>query len=131
MSNEIVGRGWSFPPNIGSQGGLALAKETSEIEQAMMIVLSTAQGERVMRPTFGSRLPELIFEPANKRTLALAEEYTREALAMWEPRISIDDVVAYLDESPTGRILIDIEYTINNSNDSRSLVYPFYSIPAE
>jgi len=45
-----------------------------------------------MRPTFGSRLSEFLFEPANERTLALVEEVVHEALAMWEPRIDVDRI---------------------------------------
>lgn len=130
MSNEIIGRGWSFPPQIGAQGGLALTREVSEVEQSILIILSTTPGERVMRPTFGSRLHELLFEPANPRTLSLVEDYIREALGMWEPRIETDSVTAYLDHGTIGRILIDIEYTVKETNDERSLVYPFYHIPA-
>ncbi len=131
MPKEIIGRGWSFPPQSGGQGGFSLTNELNEVEQAMVIILATSPGERVMRPTFGSRLQELIFEPCNGRTLAIAEEYTREALAMWEPRIEVDEVMAYVDDSDIGRIIIEVEYTSKNSNDPRSLVYPFYTIPGE
>ncbi len=131
MPKEIVGRGWSFPPRIGVQGGFSMTNELNEIEQSLVIILATSPGERVMRPTFGSRLQELLFEPCNPRTLAMVEEYTREALAMWEPRIEVDEVIAYIDDNEVGRIIIDVEYTTKNSNDPRSLVYPFYTIPSE
>ena len=84
-----------------------------------------------MRPTFGSRLSEFLFEPANERTLALVEEVVHEALAMWEPRIDVDRVTTTLDPVTANRILIDIEYIVKDTSDVRSLVYPFYSIPAE
>ena len=54
MANEIVGRGWAFPLQIGSQGGFALTNQRSELEQAVRIILTTAPGQRVMRPTFGA-----------------------------------------------------------------------------
>lgn len=129
MPGELIGRGWAFPMHIGAQGGLALSNETSELDQSINIILSTTPGERVMRTSFGSRLHELLFEPCNARTLSLVVEYTREALSMWEPRIEINDIIAYQDSWITGRILIEIEYTAKNSNDPRSLVYPFYTIP--
>lgn len=131
MAQEIVGSGWSFPPKIGSQGGFALTREVSEIDQSILIILSTTPGERVMRPTFGSRLSEFIFEPANERTLAQVEEVVHEALAMWEPRIDVDRVTTMLDPTALNRILIDIEYIVKDTSDVRSLVYPFYSIPGE
>ena len=129
MPKAIVGRGWSFPPGIGVQGGLALTHEHSEITQAIIIILTTSIGERVMRPTFGSNLPDLMFEPITTHTLNLAGRYVEEALGMWEPRIEVTEVTAVVDEARHGRILIDIEYNVKNTNDKRSLVFPFYTIP--
>lgn len=127
--SELIGTGWAFPLTVGAQGGLALATEKNEIEQAIAIILTTSIGERVMRPTFGSRLSELIFEPCNSRTLTLTEQYVNDALMMWEPRIEVDSVTAMTTAEADGHIYIDIQYTIKNTNDKRSLVYPFYTIP--
>ena len=129
MASELVGRGWAFPPMIDLQGGLAITNDWSEINQAVTIILTTAIGERVMRSTFGSRLHELIYEPINGPTLALAEEYVRDALGMWEPRIELTNVRASRDTEHQGRILIDIDYEIKPTHDRRSLVHPFYIIP--
>ncbi|MCA9982940.1 MAG: GPW/gp25 family protein, partial [Anaerolineales bacterium] len=89
MAHSIVGRGLTFPLGINSQGGFALTSFRSELEQAIAIILATTPGERVMRPRFGSRLNELLYEPNNSRTAALAEQYVEDALAMWEPRIRV------------------------------------------
>jgi hypothetical protein len=133
MTHEIIGRGWTFPLKINSQGGIALTSERNEIEQAMVIILSTEIGQRVMRPTFGSRLHELVFAPNNQHTLALARRYTEEALRMWEPRITNLDIKVRPDETPAkeSRLLIEINYQVKATNDKRSLVYPFYLLPEE
>jgi len=93
LSIDFIGRGWSFPPQINSRGGLALADRYEDIAQAIHIILSSVPGERVMRPTFGSRLHELIFASINSETMALARRYVQDALSMWEPRIRIIDIV--------------------------------------
>lgn len=131
MPEEIVGRGWAFPIGIGAQGGMALASARSEIDQSIHIILSTAIGERVMRPTFGSRLHELVFAPCSEQTMALASQYAEEALAMWEPRLEITEITTVADAARNGRILINIQYEIKATSDRRSLVYPFYIIPEE
>jgi phage baseplate assembly protein W len=131
MTQEIVGRGWAFPPRIGPQGGLALTNERSEIEQAIRIILSTSPGQRVMRPTFGCRLHDLVFAPNNSRTAAQARRYVEEALGMWEPRIDVTRVNAQPDPEDTSRLLVGIEYKVKSTHDQRSLVYPFYLIPEE
>lgn len=130
MSTDIIGSGWSFPPNIGAQGGLALTNRRNEIDQAIWIILSTSIGERVMRATFGSRLHELFFEPLDTRTMAQAEAYVSEALAMWEPRIEVLRVVAEPDHD-NSVMQITVEYAVKQTNDTRTLVYPFYTIPEE
>lgn len=131
MANEIIGRGWAFPPNIGPQGRLALTNERNEIDQAIRIILSTSPGQRVMRPTFGCRLHELIFAPNNSQTAARARRYVEEALRMWEPRIDVTRVDVQPDPEDTSRLLIEIEHEVKATHDRRSLVYPFYLTPEE
>lgn len=131
MPAEIVGRGWAFPPKIDAQGGLALTSERSELEQSIQIILSTSPGQRVMRPTFGSRLHELVFAPNNSQTAAQARRFVEEALGMWEPRIRVMLVDVQPDRYDTSRLLIRVEYQVKSNHDKRSLVYPFYLIPGE
>ena len=131
MTNEIVGRGWAFPPQIGMQGGLALTSPQNEIEQAIRVILSTSPGERVMRPSFGCRLHELVFDPNNSYTAARARRYVEEALGMWEPRVTVNEVTVRADPDEASRLLIEISYDVKASHDRRSLVYPFYLIPDE
>ena len=133
MPKELVGRGLSFPLQINPQGGLSLTSEVDEIMQAITIILSTIPGQRVMRPTFGSRLHELVFSPNSQETAALAERYAREALMMWEPRIEAVAVSALIDATHhMGSVLqLHIDFRIKTTNDKRSLVYPFYLIPEE
>lgn len=133
-ANEtIIGRGWAFPLGVDSRGVISLTDEQSEIEQAILIILSTPIGTRVMRPTFGSRLHELVFAPNNSQTAAQARRYVEEALGMWEPRIRVRNVEV-LPDTQSGndsRLMIQISYEIKASHDPRSLVHPFYLIPGE
>jgi uncharacterized protein len=131
MREEIVGRGWAFPLQIDARGGFALTNERSEIEQAILIILATCPGARVMRPTFGCRLHELVFAPNNSQTAAQACRYVEEALGMWEPRIQVTNVEVRADSAAEGRLLIEISYEVKATHDPRSLVHPFYLIPEE
>lgn len=128
---SLIGRGWSFPPEIGAQGGIALTNERSELRQSVEIILSTSPGQRVMRPTFGCRLQELVFAPNNSQTAAQARRYVEDALGMWEPRIKVISVNAFPDTQEDHRLVIEIEYQIKATNDRRSLVFPFYLIPGD
>ena len=132
MANEniLIGRGWSFPLGVDTTGGLKLSQDQPEIEESITIILGTSPGERVMRPTFGCRIHELVFSPNTAETVGLARRYVEEALGMWEPRIDVNEVIVTLDaaEAERGRMNIGVRYTVRGTKDARSLVYPFYLI---
>lgn len=131
MATEITGRGWAFPLKIDTQGGIALTSDFTEIPQAIGIILSTVPGQRVMRPTFGCRIHELIFMPNNSHTAAQARRYVEEALGMWEPRITVIEIKVSPDPDHDACMQIEISYQVKATHDRRSLVFPFYLIPEE
>ena len=131
MSDDIIGRGWAFPPRLDHRGRIATVSGEQEIEESIRIILMTAPGQRVMRPEFGCRLNEIVFAPNNLQTIAQAERFVRLALGRWEPRIQVEQVTASPDPEDTARMLINVRYTIRSTHSSRSLVYPFYLIPEE
>jgi uncharacterized protein len=128
---EIIGQGWTFPPKIDPQGRISLTNESNELDQSIQIILTTSPGQRVMRPTFGCRLQELVFAPNNSQAAAQARRYVEEALGMWEPRIRLLNVSVGPDPDDAARLLIIIEYEVKATHDRRSLVHPFYLIPEE
>jgi phage baseplate assembly protein W len=129
QQKAFLGTGWASPLRVNVQGSIPLSSEERNIEESIWIILRTDLGERVYRPNFGSRLSELVFAPMNTQTLLLIRLYVQEALEMWEPRIEIDEVRT--DPDPVrGRVDIIIQYHSKENYDSRSLVYPFYVLPA-
>ncbi len=124
--NDMLGTGWSFPLRIDSRGGVALSRDESDIEESIRIILSTAKGERRMRPNFGCDVHNLLFAPNNATTWGLAAHYVEEALGWWEPRIEVLEVDPHPDPDEPARLLINIKYRIKATNDPRSIVYPFY-----
>lgn len=125
------GSGWAFPLGVDGRGGIALASEDQAIERAMKIILSTAKGERRMRPNFGCAIHDLVFAPNDATTAGLVRYHVMEALGWWEPRITVVDVEVDTDPDEPARLLIIIRYVVKSTNDERSLVYPFYRIPGE
>ena len=128
---DVLGTGWSFPVQPDARGRLALSRRERDIEEAILIILLTAKGQRVMRPEFGCRIHDLVFAPNDATTAGLAVYYVEEALAMWEPRIRVLDVRAAPDPSASERLLVEIEYEVKATYDRRALVFPFYRIPGE
>jgi phage baseplate assembly protein W len=130
-SKDFLGVGWAFPVDVNARGGIDLARQERDIEQAILMILLTPKGQRVMRPEFGCQIHELIFAPNDPMTAGLAAYYVEEALALCAPRIAVIEVRPVQDEENDGRLFIEIEYEIKSTNDRRSLVFPFYRIPGE
>ena len=126
---DILGTGFAFPLKVDGRGGIAMTRQENDIDESIRIILSTAQGERHMRPMFGCRIHELVFAPNNATTWGLMQQYTEEALGWWEPRIEVLEIDPQADPDDISRLLINIKYRIKATNDERNLVYPFYIIP--
>ena len=130
MNEEFIGRGWAFPIRTDATGGIALVAREHEIEEAIRLILGTAPGERPMRPDFGCRINDFVFDSADGRTAHDVSIEVRRSLARWEPRIEVEDVVVSFDPSNQTVLYIDIRYSIRHANDRRNLVFPFYVIPS-
>ena len=133
MTNPLIGKGWTFPVGVDGRGGIALAADTTDIDQAIVAILSTGIGQRVMRPDFGCKIHDLAFAPINAQTLGLVQRYVEEAIGWWEPRVDVVEVEVTTDPSmrAVGKLIINIRYRVRATQDERSLVYPFYLIGEE
>lgn len=139
-----LGRGWAFPVNIDPiTGGIAMAEYEADIRQAILIILHTARGERLMRPDFGCGIHDLVFDVVNVAMLTRVETEVREAMTRYEARIEVLNVRAAPQATPDGKLLsenvrpdprattegkllIELEYRIRRTNQIGNLVFPFY-----
>lgn len=131
MSDNLVGAGIAFPLRVDSRGGLALSRSHDDVDEAIRLIVGTAQGERPMRPEFGCGIHDYVFESIDAYTLGRLDVEIRDALDRWEPRIEVIDIDFDLDGAGAGELRILVTYALRATNDIRNLVYPFYLIPAE
>jgi phage baseplate assembly protein W len=123
---SFTGTGWRFPIRVNPQGGLSYSSGEENIAESIWIILSTAQGERQMRPQFGCGMQEHVFAPNNAATFGNVSHFVRKALTQYEPRI---DVLAVDVETPPGeanKVLIRVDYMIRSTNSYHNMVYPFF-----
>ncbi|SRR6266849_983414 len=133
MSEEFIGSGWAFPLRTDKTGSVALVSHDREIVDSIQLIVGTAPGERPMRPEFGCGIHDYVYASLDSDTIGRMAGEVRAALVRWEPRIRVQGVdisVTVNDEGQTVA-LIDIRYSIGDTNDPRNLVFPFYTIPAE
>src|SRR5437763_5249023 len=119
---DFLGYGWSFPMRVNSRGGISLSGHEGDIDEAIRIILSTAKGERHMRPQFGCGIHDLVFAPNNATTAGLVQSYVEEAIGWWEPRVELLDVIVETDPEERNSLIINIHYKVRSTNDERNLV---------
>ena len=95
-----------------SQGRIEMVNENESVRQAILLLLSTAPGERVMRPGYGCHLHRILFYPNDDTTAGLAIHYVRRALEQWEPRIEIMHLDAQRNPDDDARLDILLEYRV-------------------
>lgn len=111
--------GLSFSPT----GGVEMVEERESVRQAVLLLLSTHPGERVMRPDYGCDLHKLVFSPNDDTTAGLAIHYVQQAINQWEPRIVVERLDASRDDAYPERLNILLEYRLSSSNTRDSLMF--------
>ncbi len=133
MSLDFLGRGLRFPFGFtqrsgGAQISATTSAEHAHIQESIVQILGTNIGERFMRPDFGSRLKDLVFEPNDEVLKGLVRHYVIEAIERWEKRVyvtgvSFDESSLTIDQNV---LLVRISYRVISSQVEGNLVYPFY-----
>lgn len=126
MTEDFIGTGWRFPIVPDDAGRLGYARGAESVEHCLRVLLLTGVGERVMRPEFGTRAPELVFAPGSEQNLHDLEDSIREAVLRFEPRVEIDDVRAETVPDDETRVTVSLVYRIRRTNTKANLVFPFY-----
>lgn len=130
-----TGRAWAFVhPDLEGQSddrrGLALTptgrvrliERDALVRQAVLLLLSTRPGERVMRPDYGCDLDLVAFAPNDATTAGLAAHAVRQALERFEPRVEV--LAVDVRNEAEGRIEIVVEYRILESGRRERLIHP-------
>ena len=68
---------------------IVVSKDASAIKQAIVNLLLTNKGERLMNPTYGSDIRKYLFEPLDYGTSYLIKGNIESTISKFEPRISV------------------------------------------
>lgn len=125
-TREFLGVGWKFPIQVTPDGKIAQSRYERSVEESVYLILGTARGERVMLPSFGCGIHDLVFQPNNAATVALVTNEVLTSLVQWEKRIDVLDVRVDTAPEQPNLLLIRVEYRIRANQALGNLVYPFY-----
>lgn len=127
MHQSFLGKGWDFPPKFDRESAkTAMLQDEEDIRSSLEILLSTKQGERVLRPDYGCDLHELVFEPLTTTFKTYITDLIKTAILYHEPRIEVEKIELNDTGELQGRILIEINYKVRSTNSRFNFVYPFY-----
>ena len=122
----FLGAGMKFPPQIDpGTGRFALSSGAQNVKESVYIILMTNRGERWLDPDFGSDIMRYTFMDTSLTMLNLLSSDLRALLLEQEPRIR--DVTVDIDpEVRDGCMLVNVGYTVADTNTRDNLVFPFY-----
>ena len=129
MTRPFLGRGWSFPPAFRlADKTVAMLEEEPDIASSLEILLTTRQGERVMLPSYGCNLDELVFENLDTRLKTLMVDKIESAILYHEPRIELESVKLDDTRELEGMVLIEVVYRVKSTNSRFNFVFPYYKV---
>ena len=106
------------------------AKRNFQLKDQQLVVrdllnhVYTLKGERVMMPSFGTRIPLLAFEPLDQKTLAAVEEDLKEVVA-YDPRVQLVDIaVMALPDNNAIAAVLDLRYVELKISETLRLEFP-------
>jgi phage baseplate assembly protein W len=123
----FLGTGWKFPPEfqrLGKQAAMVSAEP--DIRESLRILLSTVPGERLMHPTYGCGLKQMVFERIDGSTVTQIRDRIERAILFFEPRIDVNRVTVAPADPLEGVLRIEIEYTVRATNSRNNIVFPFH-----
>ena len=121
-----LGQGWAFPVRVGQDGAIEYSAGEKNVQESIWILLGTALGERVMRPSVGCGVFDLVFAPNNVATRAEMQARVRQALIRHEQRINVLAVQVDSEPERPEVLLIRVDYQIRSNNARGNVVYPFF-----
>lgn len=137
-NKNFLGTGWGFPPTFSQTNRhVNLVTREQDIQQSLIILLSTSPGERLLHPSFGCNIKKMVFETINESVLTKITDAIERAILFFEPRITLEDVVINTENDAgqpnsiyDGVMQIELIYTIRETNTRSNMVYPFYFLEA-
>lgn len=126
-NNDFWGKGLKFPVSVNNvTGRFEMSSDEEDIKESIYIILMTQKGERLLMPNFGSKINNYVFEVMNETNLTLMANNIKSAIQTYEKRIGNVNVNVEMDKLNKGKLIFDISYIVNKTNEVGNMVFPFY-----
>lgn len=106
----------NLPFGVDAQGRIAFTADPQQVlRNRVTTVIATQLGERVMRPSYGTPLIDMLFEGDDDFTASILADDIRRAVEEYEPGVTIQDVFPDTDNYLDGIINLNVTYSAVNS----------------
>ena len=95
---------------------VVVSKDASAIKQAIVNLLLTNKGERLMNPEYGSDIRRYLFEPLDYGTANQITGNIKSTIDTFEPRISVLNLRALPNDDDNG-FDVEMTYEIRGTDD--------------
>ncbi|MCS6880627.1 MAG: GPW/gp25 family protein [Oscillochloridaceae bacterium] len=102
-----------YPFHFDGRGRTASTTPDEHIRDLIEQVLFTTPGERVNRPTFGSGLLQLVFEPNSESLGATVQLAVQGALQQWLGEVILVEAVRV--ESQEATVQVTVQYVVRRT----------------
>jgi hypothetical protein len=127
VDRSFLGTGWKFPPEFDRHvKDVKMVSEDDDIRESLRLLLSTSPGERLMHPTFGCGLRQMVFENVDESVVTEIRDKVQRAILFFEPRITVEGIDVAVEDPLSGVLLIQLRYSVRSTNSRSNLVYPFH-----
>ena len=111
----------AFPYRFDSRGRTAQSDDADHIRELIYQVLFTSPGERVMRPTFGSSLLQLVFAPNSDVLAATTQMLVQGALQQWLGDLIVVEAVTV--EAEDASLRVTVQYVIRRTAERQTQTF--------
>lgn len=98
---------------------LVVIKDENAIKRSLLNLFSYRKGEKFFNASFGSGIPDLLFEPFDYATAGSIKTEVQNLISLYEPRVNLIEVIVNLNED---EYLYDIQ-VVYSIPDTGSQIY--------
>lgn len=109
------GLGLILPVQTGPQGFFNVAFDAlTQVKSNLTNLILTKKGERIMQPTFGCDIHNIVFDNITDDVIANIRGSIEQAAQTWLPYVSIDDVKIQKNED-FNQLIVGVAFSLKTS----------------
>ena len=113
--------GWPLLPLPDENGRLDYPSLEASVRQQIRVILQTRPGEQLMRPQYGAGLQRFVHEQNTLTVRRRIRDLVSEALARWEPRITVQRIEVWEHATDPTAVRVEIAYRLRRTGAAGSV----------